>query len=149
MESIDNYHFSTWSATQHADPGHYYEPSTIEQIQQLVRMASENQMIVRVVGSGHSPNDSAISRDMMISLKKMNQVLVVDREKCVVKVQAGVQLSTMHETLDKLGMAMPNLGSISEQTIAGAICTGTHGKYQFSKWFSELMVAKELESVTA
>jgi len=33
----------------------------------------------------------------------------------------------MHEALDMHGLAMPNLGSISEQSIAGALATGTHG----------------------
>ena len=43
------------------------------------------------------------------------------------QVEAGITLSEIHEVLDFHGLAMSNLGSISEQSIAGAISTGTHG----------------------
>lgn len=57
----------------------------------------------------------------------MNKVLSVDTEKNVVVMQAGIRLWQLGEELDKLGLAMPNLGSINAQSIAGAISTGTHG----------------------
>ena len=33
----------------------------------------------------------------------------------------------MHETVHNHGLALQNLGSISEQSLAGALATGTHG----------------------
>ncbi len=41
--------------------------------------------------------------------------------------QSGIRLFAVGEELDKVGLAMPNLGSINSQSIAGAISTGTHG----------------------
>ena len=41
--------------------------------------------------------------------------------------QSGIRLYQVGAELDKVGLAMPNLGSINEQSIAGAISTGTHG----------------------
>ena len=40
---------------------------------------------------------------------------------------AGTVLADLNEELDRLGLAMENLGDIDRQTIAGAISTGTHG----------------------
>lgn len=45
----------------------------------------------------------------------------------MVVVQSGIRLFQVGEELDKVGLAMPNLGSINHQSIAGAISTGTHG----------------------
>ena len=45
----------------------------------------------------------------------------------MVKVGAGTVLADLNEELDRLGLAMENLGDIDVQTIAGAISTGTHG----------------------
>ncbi len=42
-------------------------------------------------------------------------------------VQGGIRLRELNRTLDGLGLALTNLGDIDEQTIAGAIATGTHG----------------------
>jgi FAD/FMN-containing dehydrogenase len=49
-----------------------------------------------------------------------------------VTAEAGIRLSQLHEHLDEAGLALSNLGSISEQSLAGAISTGTHGTgFQF------------------
>ena len=40
---------------------------------------------------------------------------------------AGTRLRDLNRALDALGVALPNLGDIDAQTIAGAIATGTHG----------------------
>ncbi len=42
--------------------------------------------------------------------------------------EAGIRLYELHVVLEKCGMALSNLGSISDQSIAGAIATATHGK---------------------
>ena len=41
--------------------------------------------------------------------------------------RAGTTLRALNAELDRLGLAMTNLGDIDAQTIAGAISTGTHG----------------------
>jgi FAD binding domain len=41
-------------------------------------------------------------------------------------VQAGIRLKELIHNLTLDGLAMKNLGSITEQSIAGAISTGTH-----------------------
>ena len=43
-----------------------------------------------------------------------------------VTVKAGTTLKQLNRYLDDQGLAMKNLGSISEQTVAGAISTGVH-----------------------
>lgn len=41
--------------------------------------------------------------------------------------QAGITLQTLHEILAPQGLALSNVGSISDTSIAGVISTGTHG----------------------
>jgi L-gulonolactone oxidase len=45
----------------------------------------------------------------------------------LVTVQAGMPLYALNTWLAELGLAVPNLGDIDGQTVAGAISTGTHG----------------------
>lgn len=63
----------------------------------------------------------------MMNLDKYNKILDADKKTCLVTMQAGIRLYQLGAELDKLGLAMPNLGSINDQSIAGAISTGTHG----------------------
>jgi len=53
--------------------------------------------------------------------------LQVNFEKRYVHAQGGVTLRNLHAVLETNGLAMINLGSISEQTLAGMMTTATHG----------------------
>jgi len=90
-------------------------------------MAKKNNRKIRMVGSGHSPSDIACTDDIMISLSNLNRILEVNHQTNEVKVEAGITISKLNEQLLRHGLAISNLGSISDQTIAGAISTGTHG----------------------
>jgi len=51
----------------------------------------------------------------------------INRDKRFVVTEAGITLNKLHVALGALGLAMSNLGSISDQTLAGVITTATHG----------------------
>jgi L-gulonolactone oxidase len=48
-------------------------------------------------------------------------------ENKTVTVEAGIRVYKLNEILWEKGLALSNLGSISEQSIAGAVSTATHG----------------------
>ncbi len=54
-------------------------------------------------------------------------MLHLDKDNLQVTIQSGVKLWQLNAYLDQHSLALKNLGSISEQSVAGAICTGTHG----------------------
>ena len=118
MVRIENYGKS-WSFT----PARVVTPSTVEEIERAVRDAR----CVRVVGAAHSWSKGIVTDDTLISLDAMNRVLDVDRDALRVRVQAGIRLKDLIAALDAQGLALENLGSIAEQSLAGAIATGTHG----------------------
>ena len=43
------------------------------------------------------------------------------------RVEAGIRLKALSRELYARGLAMPNLGDIDAQSLAGALATGTHG----------------------
>ena len=63
----------------------------------------------------------------MIDLSNFNSITKVDPQKLQVTVGAGIRLFDLTEKLESLGLALPNLGDIDCQSLAGAISTGTHG----------------------
>ena len=60
----------------------------------------------------------------MISLNKYRGIVTTDKQKMTATVKAGTLLEQISEELDKLGLAMINLGSVAGQSIAGVISTG-------------------------
>ena len=89
-----------------------------------MKFAAENNRKLRVIGSGHSWSGVAASNDIQVSLKEFTGIVNVDLDSKEVTVRAGTTLKTLNQLLDEHGLAMRNLGSISDQTVAGAISTG-------------------------
>ena len=88
--------------------------------------AYQNSKKIHVVGDGHSWSHIAHTQDMMISLYKYRGIVATDKQKVTATVKAGTPLEQISKEfeLDKLGLAMINLGSVARQSIAGAISTG-------------------------
>ncbi len=117
------YRFTNWAKNESCTAQNFFQPETEEQIVELVQAGSK----IRVVGTGHSWNDICLSPDTLINFDRYNNVLHLNREKLQLKVQPGIKLWQLNEYLDSHGLALANLGSVSEQSLAGAVSTGTHG----------------------
>jgi FAD-linked oxidoreductase len=82
---------------------------------------------VKCVGSGHSFTSAAATQGHLVTLDNWSGLVSIDRTSLEVTVKAGTTLSVLNELLHKEGLALPNLGDIAYQTVAGAISTSTHG----------------------
>lgn len=102
-------------------------PNTREGLISAVIEAAKEGRRVKAAGSGHSFTAAALTDGTMLRLESLDRVLDVDRASGLVKVEAGIALRALNRRLDRLGLALENLGDIDRQTLAGAISTGTHG----------------------
>ncbi|KAF2086392.1 L-gulonolactone/D-arabinono-1,4-lactone oxidase [Saccharata proteae CBS 121410] len=117
----------TWARTFHSYPELYIRPQTLEEVQKLVTLARRCRRRLVVVGCGHSPSDLTCTSSWMVNLDQYNKVLRVDRERNTMTVQAGIRLYQFNQAAKEFGLTMPNLGSIDQQSIVGAMATATHG----------------------
>lgn len=102
----------------------------MDELRGVLQRAVEGSRQVRCVGAGHSFTPVAVTDGVQISLDSLCGIETVDRDKdgCArVTVLAGTRLRELTAQLWDLGLAMTNLGDIDEQSLAGAISTGTHG----------------------
>ena len=118
---------STWAGTFSSLPELYVQPESLEEIQHVVSLARQCGRRITTVGSCHSPSDLTCTSSWLVNLDNFNHVLSLDRETGIVTMQAGIRLFQLCEHLEAHGLAVPNLGSINSQSIAGVISTGTHG----------------------
>lgn len=144
--------FSNWGQTFHCKPLAVFEPDTEYQCELILELARREGKVVRAVGVGHSPSDLACTTEFMLRTDRLNKLLTVstlfvtvlsacsrpcylsplhflkvDVEKRYVVAQAGITLHDLHAELAKHDLAMINVGSISDQTLAGIVTTATHG----------------------
>jgi D-arabinono-1,4-lactone oxidase len=127
FRAVSNHTQSTWARTFHSHPELYIQPQSLPEVEKAVNLARRCRRRITTVGCGHSPSTITSTSSWLLNLDNFNKILDVDRETGAVRMQSGIRLYKLSEELDKVGLAMPNLGSINDQSIAGAISTGTHG----------------------
>lgn len=116
-----------WAGNQTANPVAIVSPRNLQEVVALVHHARSDAGKIRCVGSGHSFTATAVTDGHLVRLDAFQGLEAVDHEARVVTVGAGTPLSSLNEQLHGVGLAMPNLGDIAYQTVAGAISTSTHG----------------------
>jgi L-gulono-1,4-lactone dehydrogenase len=114
--------WENWSRTQRCEPAAVERPGSRAELAAAVARATGP---VRVAGAGHSFTGGVLTSGTLISLERMNRLLDVDGE--LVRVEAGITLDRLSRGLHLHGLALPNLGDIDVQSVAGALATGTHG----------------------
>jgi D-arabinono-1,4-lactone oxidase len=122
-----NHIHHTWARTFHSRPEYYLRPQTLAEIQKIVTLARRMRRRVVTVGSAHSPSDLTCTSAWLVNLDDYKQVLKVDKERKTMTVEAGIRMHYLNLAAKEHGLTMPTLGSIDDQSIAGAIGTGTHG----------------------
>lgn len=127
MYTNKNYRFINWARNVRSRPEVYFLPENEDDVITIVKQAFADNKKIRVVGAGHSWSGVAATDSYMVSLDKLNRIVHIDYDTMRVTVQGGIRLKHLHPLLYAEGLAMQNLGSISEQSIVGAISTGTHG----------------------
>lgn len=114
-----------WGGNQRAVSVDVVTPGSVDEIAALVKEAVASGRRIKAVGSSHSFTPIAVADDQRMHLDCLAGLVKVDGD--LVTVQAGMPLHTLNALLAEHGLAMPNLGDIDAQTVAGAISTGTHG----------------------
>ena len=128
MPYIEGRSRSNWARTFTCVPVRFYEPKNEAEVQDIVRLAKKLNQHIRVTGpQSHSPSDIFCTSDWMMNINALCDVLHVDNERMRVTVEAGISITDYLAFLKTKGWTMPQIGSIKEQSLAGAISTGTHG----------------------
>jgi L-gulonolactone oxidase len=116
-----------WAGDERCSPAAVVRPRSVEELTAAVRDAGAAGRTLRVAGAGHSFGDLVATDGVLLQLDGLAGVLAVDRGAGLVRVGAGTRLHALNTALDMLGLALPNLGDIDRQSVAGAISTATHG----------------------
>ncbi|MDA1161612.1 MAG: FAD-binding protein [Planctomycetota bacterium] len=116
-----------WARNQCCRPQRFLRPRTTQELTRILQECHSSGSEVKVIGSTHSMSDLVCSDGYLISIDRLKQVIDIDRDSASVTVQSGMKLYRLNNVLARNGLALKTLGSTAEQTVAGAISTGTHG----------------------
>ena len=125
------------------------EPSTIEEIQAIVRQAYETHSKVKVASRKFkSQFDAACTMEggTQILLTKMNKMIAVDREKKTATVQAGMRFDQFNDGINKFGLAVNMVTELGTFTIGGMLGSATHGStlWKPSNTFADYAISMKI-----
>ncbi|WP_293781377.1 D-arabinono-1,4-lactone oxidase [uncultured Aeromicrobium sp.] len=132
--------WTNWGGNVTCAPALVAHPASTPEVATLVR----THRCVKAVGAGHSFTPIAATEDVQLRLDRMKRVLHHDPSTGRVRVQAGISLRELNPQLQRLGLALPNLGDVDPQSLAGAISTGTHGTGGRLQGIAAAVVAMQL-----
>ncbi len=107
-------------------PKLYFEPRTEGEVLEILNQHKGRS--IRCIGHLHSWSPLLDSPHVLLNLRNLDRVQPNDSQAASVEVGAGCQIKRLLAELEKkTPWTLPSVGFIAEQTIAGAISTGTHG----------------------
>jgi xylitol oxidase len=112
-----------WSGTVTFQDSHSHSPATVEELAKIV--AKEGN--IRARGSAHCFNAIADTSAASVTFENMSQEIVIDKDRAIVTVPAGMKYGELAVALHDRGWALHNMASLPHISVAGAIATATHG----------------------
>ena len=134
---------TNWAGNLSYSTDRLQEAASVDQIRSFLRSQDK----VKVLGTRHCFNSIADSRDNLLSLKPMHDVVALDPGARTVTVHAGITYGQLCLYLESKGFALHNLASLPHISVAGACSTATHGSGEKNGNLSTAVSA--LEIVTA
>lgn len=119
--------WTNWAQNEQAIPDYFHYPKSIGDIQDTVNSCRIRGTSLRVIGAAHSFSPVAKPESDAMSLDYLRGLISYDSEAMEATLWAGTYLYEAASFLAAVGMGLENMGDIQQQTIAGAISTGTHG----------------------
>lgn len=125
-------------------PAEFHRPSSEAEVLDLLGRYHGRR--IRVVGALLSWSACAAGDDLVLDLKRLNDVRVHRDESGEWRVTAGAGCRIrrlLRELRRRHGLTLPSVGLIDAQSLAGAIATGTHGsgRHSLSHYVAAMRVA--------
>ena len=112
-----------WSGTVTFQDSKTLAPKSVDELAKIV--ASEAK--IRARGSAHCFNAMADTDAVSVTFENMPQEIVIDKDRAIVSVPAGMKYGELAVALHDRGWALHNMASLPHISVAGAIATATHG----------------------
>jgi FAD-linked oxidoreductase len=133
-----------WAGNVSARPARVVRPASVEELAATVRRAAADGLKVKPAGAGHSFTAAAATDGVLIRPDLLTGIREIDRAAGTVTAEAGTPLKRLNAALAAEGLSLTNMGDIMEQTVAGAVSTGTHGTGRDSASIAAQIRALEL-----
>jgi len=119
--------WSNWSGKLSARPKSVVQVGSVEAIRSELLAARDGGWTVRTSGTAHSHYPLLPTNGVILDTRPLAGLVAVDNDAMTATFRAGTKIHACGRPLLDHGMGLLNQGDIDQQSIGGAIATGTHG----------------------
>ena len=119
--------WSNWSGKLSARPKSVVQVGSVEAIRSELLAARDGGWTVRTSGTAHSHYPLLPTNGVILDTRPLSGLVAVDTDAMTATFRAGTKIHACGRPLLDHGMGLLNQGDIDQQSIGGAIATGTHG----------------------
>jgi alditol oxidase len=112
-----------WAGNVSFRAGELHRPESVAELRRLVARSER----IRALGTAHSFSRVADTIGDLVSVAGLPPRVEVSTDRAAVTVSAGLRYSDLAPRLHAAGLALGNLASLPDISVAGAVATGTHG----------------------
>ena len=126
LTQLDNFGHSLRS------PAYLFQPTEVEEISQVFKMAKQHGMTVTLRGAGRSYNDAALNGGgIVLDLWQVNRILAWDPVTGLLQAEPGVTLQQVWQNVLPDGWWPPVVSGTMFTTLGGCLGMNIHGKNNF------------------
>ncbi|MBS1716546.1 MAG: FAD-binding oxidoreductase [Armatimonadetes bacterium] len=115
-----------------AGDGYLFRPISVEDVQDVIRAASDAGFKITQRGSGRSYGDANVGHETVIlDMTRMKRILHWDRHTGVLECEAGATIETLWRFAIEEGYWPPVVSGTMYPTLGGALAMNIHGKNNF------------------
>jgi FAD/FMN-containing dehydrogenase len=131
---------TNWSGSLTFTPAELKEPSSEDELLEIVNNAIKSNRKIRVMGAGHSSSPLVETDEILVSLKRFKSVDRIDKENATAWIGTGLTVKEGGSKLLEEGLSFHNTGDVDVQYVSGAISTGTHGTGKSLQNLSSMLI---------
>jgi glycolate oxidase len=127
LEAYSHDEFAVQSYAQ--APEAVIKPATEEQVAQIVRLCSENDIPITARGGGTGLAAACVpsSGGIVLSLERLNRIVRMDPDNFSITVQAGVTLDQINQSAEEVGLFFPPHPGDESAMAGGMVATNAGG----------------------
>ncbi|KAF9401238.1 hypothetical protein BGX21_002327 [Mortierella sp. AD011] len=133
-EPVKKYSFKNWSGNQRSNPAKIFNPTTLEDLVDIVRQAKANNKAVRCVSGGYSLSGSSVVNEegYLVVMRKMNNIrkpIHVSGNVWTVEFETGVSVGKLDDYLRRHDPPLTLTSNVAVTSLryGGVITLGCHG----------------------
>ncbi|CAG8627261.1 874_t:CDS:2, partial [Cetraspora pellucida] len=145
---INNKTWENWNGEIYISPSAIFEPSTLEDLIDIVKLAKTNNKTIRCAAQGHAVSSLSVTKNYLVVVTNLKQITIQKHPKYgwTVTAEAGISLSDLDKALRNHDppLTLDSEAFVDIFRVSGVVAVGAHGSKTSSGIMSDQLCSMKI-----